>query len=254
MKPISDTAPGREYAPTSHASPTFWSEVWTQRLADYLAGPARTGRYLHHRLRGDARGILEIAAGSSRDSLFLHDKGYSDVLATDFCESSVADLRRLFPRAADVFHVADAYALPFQDKSFDVVFHNGFLVLMRDDEDIVRLIRAQLRIARRWLVMMVHNGQNCRLVQQYKRAAATDRLYDIRVFSPEEIVSLCIRAGVPRHSISIEKFGGPADILTSKRIKALPNPAHSFLHAVPPLLYQYQPWRSVERIACWIRA
>jgi hypothetical protein len=54
----------------------YWTDLWRRQLQGYRAGPARTGRYLHHSLRGTAAEILEIAADSSRDPMFLRDKGY----------------------------------------------------------------------------------------------------------------------------------------------------------------------------------
>ena len=76
--------------------------------------------------------ILEVGAGSGRDSLHLAGLG-ARVTILDYSESALAATRRACGEAEGVELLrGDALALPFPDKSFDVVFHQGLLEHFRD--------------------------------------------------------------------------------------------------------------------------
>lgn len=110
-----------------------------------------THRELLQRLLAYPR-ILEIGVGTGMLSALA---GYAATLAVtiDNEPSVLAQAKRFHASVRSrVLHVrGDAFALPFQDGSFDAVFSQGVLEHWEDD-DIVRSVREQLRVARCALV------------------------------------------------------------------------------------------------------
>ncbi len=108
------------------------------------------GRLAREVLRdGDVRGraVLEVGAGSGRDSVALARAGAAMVVL-DYSPASLA-LVRDQARAAGVpigLVRADALAMPFRDGAFDVVFHQGLLEHFRDPRP---LLAENARITRR---------------------------------------------------------------------------------------------------------
>lgn len=80
--------------------------------------------------------VLELGAGSGRDSVFIADQlGANGRLYMQ--DLSLAILRKSFPKLAGKrvcteFHVGNACHLPFPDKAFDAVFHFGGLNTFSD--------------------------------------------------------------------------------------------------------------------------
>ena len=92
------------------------------------------------------RRVLEVGAGSGRDSLGLARAGATAVVV-DYSPASL-ELVRSQTRGGATVHLvrADALALPFRDGAFDVVFHQGLLEHFRDPRP---LLRENARVARR---------------------------------------------------------------------------------------------------------
>ncbi len=219
-------------------------------MESYLSAPPRAGSFLQLRLGKTFRSIVEIAGGSCRDSRYLADSGYH-AMGTDFEGKTIEYLRKeRFPNDRLKYKVENAWALDFEDKSIDLVFHNGFFGLFRDDEQIYRLLREQCRVASRYAVFFVHNKLNHRLMRDFLKRSANDRLYDIRFFSPDEVRSLVRRSGVQCRSVKLEKLGGWPDILYLRRVKGVPNPFASLAVRWVPRLYKIMRWSDTERIAC----
>jgi len=87
----------------------------------------------------DPRGarILEVGAGSGRDSLDLQRRG-ATVWVADYTPSALHLIRRQEggPQLRPV--CGNAFQLPFPDGSFDAVFHQGLLEHFRNPLDMVR--------------------------------------------------------------------------------------------------------------------
>ena len=62
---------------------TEWQDSWLKNLEIYLSKPPRTANFVKHILRGKVSSVLELGAGSCRDSRALSHEGY-DVIASDF--------------------------------------------------------------------------------------------------------------------------------------------------------------------------
>ena len=72
--------------------------------------------------------ILEVGAGSGRDSVRLVNMGGS-VFVIDYAESSLAVVRKEASSAGAEVHLVcgDATNMPFKDSCFDVLFHQGLM-------------------------------------------------------------------------------------------------------------------------------
>jgi len=231
-----------------------WGRSWEKHLAQYLSAPPRSAYFIKSRIP-DFSSTLEIGCGSSRDSLFFSQVGVN-AYAMDY---NYFILDRIKNKSAAMntnvrYLQADGFSLPFRDKSFDLVFHNGFFVLFHDDNDIVKLLREQCRVARKWIVFFVHNSLNKKLVKKFSNLALSDSLYNIRFFSPNEIEAIVKKTDTDFASFNIEKFGGYFDVLYASKIKKiLPNLLFPLRKSIVPFLYQAQNWKNTERIICLIK-
>jgi SAM-dependent methyltransferase len=79
--------------------------------------------------------VLEVGAGTGRDSLGLVKLG-AEVFLLDYVASSLAIVRALSEEEGVRAHLVqgNAFALPFPDLAFDVVFHQGLLEHFRAEE------------------------------------------------------------------------------------------------------------------------
>lgn len=226
----------------------YWSDAWRRHIDRYLSAPPRTGYWIARRFSNELS-FLEIAGGSCRDSRYLSSLGRRGV-GSDFDENTLAYVRSRFPESSLVLRKEDAFALSFPDKSFDISFSNGFWILFSDDDQLVKLLREQARVTRKHIIIIVHNGDNEKLVQTFAKKATTDSLYDIRFFRRDEVASIVRKSGLDVRSIDLCKFGGPMDRLYRPKLKGLPNPLRRIAPFVVPRLYELQSWPTVERIAC----
>ena len=227
----------------------FWEGSWVQHLETYLKAPPRCGIWIRNRFGLSVAPVLEIAGGSCRDSRFLALNGIT-ATGSDFDEKTLDYLREKFADCPLELRQADALAMPFGDKSFGLTFSNGFWVCFADDETLRSLATEQARVTQRWMLILVHNARNRRLVEDFRFKSAEDPLFDIRFFDPDEILALVESFGLGHKSLKVAKFGGIADKLYIKKIRSLPNPLASFAPCLAPRLYSLQRWESTERVAC----
>ena len=90
------------------------------------------------------RRVLEVGAGTGRDSVALAARG-AEVWTLDYSEESLRIMREASGRENLRIVAGDALALPFRDGSFDVVFHQGLLEHFRDP---LVLLRENARVLR----------------------------------------------------------------------------------------------------------
>ncbi len=121
-------------------------------------GGPNADRILRNLLRvGDLQGkkVLEIGAGTGRDSIPLIAHG-AHVTQLDYAENSL----RILKRFADDLHLpvaivgGDTFQLPFQDESFDVVFHQGLLEHFHHPQA-ESLLKENIRVLKRGGVLLV---------------------------------------------------------------------------------------------------
>jgi hypothetical protein len=115
------------------------------------------------------------------------------------------------------------------------------------------MLREQERVSRKYIVCLVHNSDNTKLVQQFKEKSKKDDLYKIRFFDNNEIVKIVEGSGIQYKSIRILKFGGFSDVFYKKVLKKyVPNILYPFRKYLIPKLYQLQKWENTERVCCII--
>lgn len=117
-------------------------------LSAYLANLARHSRFIESILAGQPKRLLEVGTGSGTMSVFLSSFGY-DVTSIDNDEGvlSVACKTSEAFRGSARYELADAFNLPYENGEFDVAFSQGLMEHF-SDEEIVRLLGEQLRVAR----------------------------------------------------------------------------------------------------------
>ena len=117
-------------------------------LSAYLANLARHSRFIESILAGQPRRLLEVGTGSGTMSVFLSSFGY-DVTSIDNDEGvlSVACKTSEAFRGSARYELADAFNLPYENGEFDVAFSQGLMEHF-SDEEIVRMLKEQLRVAR----------------------------------------------------------------------------------------------------------
>ncbi len=105
----------------------------------------------------DFRGkkVLEIGAGTGRDSFGLAGLG-AEVVQVDYSESSLEIIRSLLKKEGLSVQLVrgDAFSLPFPDRTFDVVFHQGLLEHFRQS-DARRLLSENVRVLRKGGLFLV---------------------------------------------------------------------------------------------------
>lgn len=92
--------------------------------------------------------ILEIGSGTGSLSAFLSYLGFKVVSVDNdkgVLKKATALTKKLNGRVKYLY--ADAFKLPFKDKSFDLVFHQGFFEHF-SDEELDRLLAEQLRVGK----------------------------------------------------------------------------------------------------------
>jgi ubiquinone/menaquinone biosynthesis C-methylase UbiE len=228
-----------------------WSNSWKKHLETYQKGRPRTGIFAGAYAKGIVSS-LELGCGSGRDSVYLAQNGV-EAVASDYEPSVIGILKDQFKDGPVKFCVADAFDLPFRDNTFDLVFHNGLFVLFNQDQDLIRMLREQQRVSGKYILILVHNKDNRRLVAKFGALAPADPIHDIRFFTRNEVAQIVRSSGIKIKHVRYLKFGGKADAFHRRWFrKIIPNLLYPFRHFWIPRLYQRQRWKNTERIACLI--
>jgi SAM-dependent methyltransferase len=129
------------------STPEHWDRWWTdhREVEETYSNDDRLLSQLAD-LPMDGRMVLEVGAGSGRDSVALARRG-ARVVVVDYVMSSFAVVREQ-ARAAGVGILcvcADARRMPFRDRTFDLVFHQGLMEHFREP---LPLVRENFRVIR----------------------------------------------------------------------------------------------------------
>ena len=128
-------AEGTARAPRRVSTLDHWESYW--RSHANLEQTYSTGLRLAREIRRDGevagRRVLEVGAGSGRDTLALAREG-ALAMVVDYAPMSLELVQRQAREqgVAVALVRADALAMPFRDGAFDVVFHQGLLEHFRD--------------------------------------------------------------------------------------------------------------------------
>jgi ubiquinone/menaquinone biosynthesis C-methylase UbiE len=228
-----------------------WKKSWEKNIDNYLAKPPRTANFINYLLSNVINSILELGAGSCRDSIALSKFGYN-VTASDFEQNTIELLKKKLQLSKVSLEVIDTFNISKDDNSVDLIFHNGLFVLF-DDNQIKQALIEQARVARKYILILVHNGLNRDLVADYKMKINQNKIYDIRFFSQDELENLIKQSGIPFKEIMFYKFGGFADTFYDKKVKGVKNLFFSISSKLAPMFYRFQSNAKTERIACLIK-
>jgi SAM-dependent methyltransferase len=125
-----------------------WQRYWAERedIEDVYSNEGRIVRELMPLVQGEAVRVLEVGAGSGRDSAELARAGAA-VIVLDYVRSSLETARRVAQASGGtVFPVCgDAEAMPFKSECFDIVFHQGLMEHFRDPRPLLEENRRVLR-------------------------------------------------------------------------------------------------------------
>jgi ubiquinone/menaquinone biosynthesis C-methylase UbiE len=139
--------------------------------------------------------VLEIGAGTGRDSVYLAGLG-ATVYALDYSCQALRLVKTLYidQGAMPLPIAADAFELPFSSNSVDLIFHQGFLEHFKRPE---LLLQEQWRVLRRGGYVMVDVPQKYTLYSLRKHIAMRRGQWFAgweTEYSPhelEELVSTC---------------------------------------------------------------
>ncbi len=124
-----------------------WESYWAghESLDQVYSTDERLAREILAEVPIRGRRVLEIGAGSGRDSLVLVRAGAAGFVL-DYSPASLEHIRRQARQQGLRIHLirADALRMPLRDGSFDVVFHQGLLEHFRDP---MPLLRESARVA-----------------------------------------------------------------------------------------------------------
>ena len=132
-----------------------WQLYWSQRekIDEVYSNEDRIIKELLPLVEGRRAQVLEVGAGSGRDSVALAEAG-ATVFVLDYVPSSLATARRVAEAAGrEVLLVCgDATMMPLRSGCMDVVFHQGLMEHFRDPLPLLEENRRVLRAGGHLLV------------------------------------------------------------------------------------------------------
>jgi len=132
---------------------TFWDEK--QDTEEVYSNAGRVLRHLSKVTNLQNKKVLEIGAGTGRDSFPLVEHG-ATVYQLDYAENSLKILKRLAEESSLPVNIigGDTFHLPFQDGTFDIIFHQGLLEHFRKPLA-ERLLRENIRALKEGGLLLV---------------------------------------------------------------------------------------------------
>ena len=129
-----------------------WDDFWaaSQELEEVYGTDGRIVTALEEHMDLDGMKVLEVGAGTGRDTDLLADRGCW-ACALDYSEESLDLMHGSFKHPVAIV-CGDALSLPFATDSFDIVFHQGLLEHFRNPGD---LIDENLRVLKPGGVLLV---------------------------------------------------------------------------------------------------
>ncbi len=117
----------------------FWSEADRLSLDDVYGNDGRILREIFGVVDPTGLRILEVGAGTGRDSMALARAG-AQVVTLDYAPESLRLIQKTADETGATVQVVggDGTRMPFADGTFDLVFHQGLLEHFRDPMPLLR--------------------------------------------------------------------------------------------------------------------
>ena len=225
-----------------------WEEFWSSSpgLDDVYANDGRVVAFLSARVDVRGKRVLEVGAGTGRDSVELSARG-AEVWTLDYSEHALRIMREAsgseratsdgVPARGESIRIVsgDARALPFRDESFDIVFHQGLLEHFRDP---LSVLRENARVLRRGGHLLVDVPQRYHYYTLMKHALmALDKWFAgwETEFSAGELAALMREAGFDIEDAYGENLFPPVWYRGARRV-ALKAGVRLPMHPAPALV------------------
>ena len=133
-----------------------WETFWEHKsdVKEVYANTDRIRKNLRTVIDVHGKRILEVGAGTGRDSFYMADDGAHLVLL-DYSMNSLKIIRSAAPSLERIYATGgDAFALPFDNDTFDVVFHQGLLEHFRKPQA-EALLKENIRVLKRGGLLVV---------------------------------------------------------------------------------------------------
>lgn len=180
------------------STPHHWTRYWQERrdsIDEVYSNDDRVLKQLEDLPLSGAR-VLEVGAGSGRDSLELAQRG-ARIYVLDYVRSSFDVIRGIAKdrRLPVICVCADATRMPFRDGTFALVFHQGLLEHFRDPFPLVRENYRVVSVGGHCLIDVPQRWHPYTLVKHV--LIAMNRWFAgwETEFSPAELEALMRRAG-----------------------------------------------------------
>ncbi|MBN1347900.1 class I SAM-dependent methyltransferase [candidate division KSB1 bacterium] len=145
-----------------------WEKFWDdkQQVEDVYDNAERIVCRLKSNVDLKNKKILEVGAGTGRDSLMLHEAG-ATVYVLDYADNSLKIISRLCREKQLKIHLiqGDAFKLPIADDSFDIVFHQG---LIEHFQDPLPILQENFRILKPGGMLLVDVPQRYHIYTIFK--------------------------------------------------------------------------------------
>ena len=124
-----------------------WETFWQAKkdVQEVYSNSERIRTHLCQLTNLSEKRILEIGAGTGRDSFYMTNDG-GLLYLLDYAKNSLKIIQQLIPEDKPIFAIGgDAFGLPFQDGTFDIIFHQGLLEHFRKAEAL-QLLSENVRV------------------------------------------------------------------------------------------------------------
>jgi SAM-dependent methyltransferase len=131
-----------------------WDRFWERsgEVEEVYSNEGRVSERLAALVALEGKQVLEVGAGTGRDGILLSHGG-ATVVSLDYSIRSLSMIQSQVGANGTVLPACgDAFELPFQDATFDIVFHQGLLEHFRNPDD---LIAENARVLKRGGILLV---------------------------------------------------------------------------------------------------
>jgi ubiquinone/menaquinone biosynthesis C-methylase UbiE len=134
-----------------------WENFWDEKkdVREVYSNSDRVVRNLSKIVDLRGKKILEVGAGTGRDSFPLVEKG-AEVFQLDYSINSLRIMKRLADEEKIPVSIigGDTFCLPFHDETFDIVFHQGLLEHFRPQQS-EALLKENIRVVKKGGLLLV---------------------------------------------------------------------------------------------------